>query len=232
MFAHISWANFTFNLKNKRLQALSLLIPPPSLGEKKCPEGRSWKDIAFSPWFAFNKGWKITGDVCLIPGAGRSPGAGHGNPFQYSCLENPMDIEAWWTIVHRVAKSQTLLKWLSTHAQRMIRHFPKGFPEGWKIQPFPQVFLDSISLMPWEKFPVHPPEIPILTIRLQLDCDFQLWGFCWRTVWSSQNCQRSHPRQSLQTYHWEKWHCQSLTVLFVQPRVLYGRRQDKAVNLH
>ena len=41
---------------------------------------------------------------------GRSPGGGHGNLLQYSCLENPMDRGAWWTIVHRVAKSWTQLK--------------------------------------------------------------------------------------------------------------------------
>ena len=46
-------------------------------------------------------------DAGLIPGSGRSPGGGHGNPFQYSCLENPMDREDWWAIVHRVAESQT-----------------------------------------------------------------------------------------------------------------------------
>ena len=40
----------------------------------------------------------------LIPGLGKSPGDGHGNPLQYSCLENPMDKEAWWAIVQRVAK--------------------------------------------------------------------------------------------------------------------------------
>ena len=38
-----------------------------------------------------------------IPGLGRSPGGGHGNPFQYSCLENPMDTGDWWTTVHGVA---------------------------------------------------------------------------------------------------------------------------------
>ena len=55
-------------------------------------------------------------DVGLIPVSGRSLGGGHGNPFQYSCLENPMDRGAWWAAVHRVAKSQTWLKWLSIHA--------------------------------------------------------------------------------------------------------------------
>ena len=44
------------------------------------------------------------GDVGSIPGWGRSPGGGHGNPLQYSCMENPMDRGAWWATVHRVAK--------------------------------------------------------------------------------------------------------------------------------
>ena len=49
------------------------------------------------------------GDLGSIPGLGRSPGEGNGNPLQYSCLENPMDIGAWWATVHRVTKSWTLL---------------------------------------------------------------------------------------------------------------------------
>ena len=51
-----------------------------------------------------------------IPGSGRSPGGGHGSPLQCSCLENSMDRGAWWTTVHRVAKSWTQLKWLTLHA--------------------------------------------------------------------------------------------------------------------
>ena len=46
-------------------------------------------------------------DPGSIPGSGRSPGEGNGNPLQYSCLENPMDGGAWWTTVHGVAKSRT-----------------------------------------------------------------------------------------------------------------------------
>ena len=49
-------------------------------------------------------------DPSLIPGLGRSPGGGHGNSLQDSCLENPMDRGAWQTTVHRAAKSQTQLK--------------------------------------------------------------------------------------------------------------------------
>ena len=46
-------------------------------------------------------------DAGLIPVLGRSPGGGHDNPLQYSCLENPMEREAWWAMGHRVAKSRT-----------------------------------------------------------------------------------------------------------------------------
>ena len=49
-------------------------------------------------------------DVGSIPGLGRSHGRGHGNPLQYSCLQNPMDRGAWWATVRRVAKSYTHLK--------------------------------------------------------------------------------------------------------------------------
>ena len=46
-------------------------------------------------------------DAGLIPGPGRSPEEENGNPFQYSCLENPMNRIAWWATVHGVTKSQT-----------------------------------------------------------------------------------------------------------------------------
>ena len=48
-------------------------------------------------------------ETCLIPGSGRSPREGNGNPLQYSCLENSLDRGAWWATVHRVAKSWTRL---------------------------------------------------------------------------------------------------------------------------
>ena len=49
-------------------------------------------------------------DPGLIPGLGRLPGGDHGNPLEYSCLENPMDRGTWWVMVHRVATSWTRLK--------------------------------------------------------------------------------------------------------------------------
>ena len=50
-----------------------------------------------------------TRNLGSIPGLGRSPGEGHSNPLQYSCLGNPMYRGAWWATVHTIAKSQTRL---------------------------------------------------------------------------------------------------------------------------
>ena len=55
-----------------------------------------------------------TWDSGSIPGLGRSPGGGHGNPLQYYCLENPRDRGHWRATVHRISKSETWLEWLST----------------------------------------------------------------------------------------------------------------------
>ena len=65
-------------------------------------------------------------DVGSIPGSGRSPGRGHGNPFLYSCLEKPMDRGAWWAIAHKITRSWTQLKLLSTHHTHahVKAHFP------------------------------------------------------------------------------------------------------------
>ena len=60
-----------------------------------------------------------------ILGLGRSSGEGHGNPFQYSCLDNSMDRGAWCATVHRVAKSRIQLKRLSahTHTSRVVQKY-------------------------------------------------------------------------------------------------------------
>ena len=60
-------------------------------------------------------------DMGSIPGTGRSPGGGHGNPLQYSSLENPMDRGAWWATVQRVTKSQTWWKLQYTHTQYLLK---------------------------------------------------------------------------------------------------------------
>ena len=66
---------------------------PPTLGVPGGPDGKA---------SASN-----VGDLNSTPGLVRSPGEGNGNPLQYSCLENPMDREAWWATDHGVSKSQT-----------------------------------------------------------------------------------------------------------------------------
>ena len=75
-----------------------------------------------------------TGVAGLFPESGRSPGGGHGNPLQYSCLENPVHRGAWRATVHRDPKSQTWLKWLSTHTHstRQPQEWrPPGFLLSW-----------------------------------------------------------------------------------------------------
>ena len=74
---------------------------------KQCPDSFSWTATA--------KAGDMM-DVGSIPGSGRYPGEGHGNPLQHSCLENPMDRGAWQAIVHSVIQNRTWLKRLSTHA--------------------------------------------------------------------------------------------------------------------
>ena len=86
-------------------------------------------------------------DVGLIPGLGRYPGGGNGNPLQYSCQENPMDGGAWWTAVHGVAKSRTRLsdftftfhfhtleKEMATHSSVLAWRIPgTGEPVGCRL---------------------------------------------------------------------------------------------------
>ena len=87
-------------------------------------------------------------DLGSIPGLGRSPGEGNGNPLQYSCLENPMDGGAWWAAVHGVTESWTQLsdftftfhfhaleKEMATHSSVLAWRIPRmgepgGLPSG------------------------------------------------------------------------------------------------------
>ena len=66
-------------------------------------------------WLSGKESACNAGDAGSNPGLGRSPGGGHGNPFQHSCLKNSMDRGAWRATAHGVTKSQTLLKRLSMH---------------------------------------------------------------------------------------------------------------------
>ena len=75
------------------------------------------------------------GDLGSIPGSGRSPGEGNGNPLQYSYLENSVDRGAWWATLHGVAKSQTQLSDLTLYAcpippplQSLVINLYSAFP--------------------------------------------------------------------------------------------------------
>ena len=87
------------------------------------------------------------GDLGSIPGSGRFPGEGNGNPLQYSCLENPMDGGAWWATVHGVAKSQTRL---SDFIHSLHSHLTESFP-----------FADPFYLALISTLPSQPQPLPI-----------------------------------------------------------------------
>ena len=110
-----------------RTQALDVTTPPET--SLKNPPARAG-DI------------KETG---LIPGSGRSPGGGNGNPLQYSRLENPLHKGAWWATVRRVAKSQTQLKQLHTHTHTHTHTHPQPEVCGpLRIHRYGQVFPDNL----------------------------------------------------------------------------------------
>ena len=75
--------------------------------EKNFPGGKVVKNPPANAGYA--------GDRGSIPGQGRSPGGGHGNPLQYSWLQNSMDRGAWWATVHGVAKESDMTEQLSGH---------------------------------------------------------------------------------------------------------------------
>ena len=73
-----------------------------------------------------------TRDTGFIPASGRSPGGGHSNPFQYSCLENPMDRRAWWATVYRINKeSNTIEATEHTRKDREKRIFTHCCERKW-----------------------------------------------------------------------------------------------------
>ena len=76
--------------------------------------------LGFPCGSAGNKSACNVGDLGSIPGSGRSPGGGHGNPLPYSCLENPKDRRVWWATVHRFAKSWTQLNQDLLHYRQFL----------------------------------------------------------------------------------------------------------------
>ena len=83
--------------------------------------GQGFPGVSLSKESICNTG--DAGDLGSVPGLWRFPGGGHGNQLLYSSLEGPIDRGAWWAIVHRVAKSQTRLKRLSTEKNKWECHY-------------------------------------------------------------------------------------------------------------
>ena len=102
-------------------------------------------------------------DTGLIPQRGRSRRGGQGNPLQYSCLEIPMDSGAWWAIVHRVTKSRTRLKRLSTQAhtegqEPLLLKRDKICLDHPKLYPFPLMCSVTQSCPTlWDPVDCSPP---------------------------------------------------------------------------
>ena len=95
------------------MQGEKLTMKSPPQGDRHSPFTSYNRSCSIARGFPGGSEVKASacnaGDLGSIPGSGRSPGEGNGNPLQYSCLGNPMDREAWWPTVHGVAKSWTLL---------------------------------------------------------------------------------------------------------------------------
>ena len=117
-------------------------------------------------------------DLGLIPGSGRSPGGGHGNPLQYSCLENLMDREAWQATAYRVAKSD-MNKATHTHTHIHTRARARG--GLWGAQHLPagagsRLSHREVEVQGWNPAlwcpSLSPPPSPVATISaLALGCD-------------------------------------------------------------
>ena len=109
-------------------------FPGGTSGKEPACQCRRHKRHGFDPW------------------VGRSPGGGHGNPLQYSCLENPMHRGAWRATVYSVPQSWTWLKWLSTHAHMALRLGVQGFFSDITLCPnhsyfsFVKVLLSAINI--------------------------------------------------------------------------------------
>ena len=105
MVAHANWYTLQFKFLMKLLYNIYLLIAVssvfPSFQVFTVPQDISW---GFPGGSVGKETACNAGDPSWIPGSGRSPGEGNGNPLQYSCLENPRDRGAWWAIVPGVTR--------------------------------------------------------------------------------------------------------------------------------
>ena len=120
-------SDFTFTLWRRKQQPTPVFLPGESQGRGSlvggCLWGRTESDMTEATQHQQQQQHRVSQvilvvmnplanardvtDACSVPGSGGSPGGGHSNALQYSCLENPMDRRTWWAMVHRVTESQT-----------------------------------------------------------------------------------------------------------------------------
>ena len=124
-------------------------------------------------------------DTGSIPGLGRSSGEGNGNPPQYSCLEDPVDRGAWWATVHRIAKSWTQLRQLSTHTPipTLTHAFIPTLTHTYQyVSPLPQ---PAMALTP-QSFS-SPCKTPVTQKTDLLYCPTVPWGYVFCFVFQSSS---------------------------------------------
>ena len=104
-----------------------------------------------------------TRDAGSIPGSGKSPGVGNGNPFQYSCLENTMDRGAWWATVHGVEKMG--YDWATEHHHHLKYRYA---PSGLCLKVFKIIFYKVCHSLLVEKF--WPSSWSLVSLNPVLPC--------------------------------------------------------------
>ena len=125
-----------------------------------------------------------------IPGSGRSPGGGNGNPLQYSCLENPRDRGAWWAIVQGVTKSWTLLStWPLLRLKSSLEHLTRLRTQGYVCcccsvaKSHPTLCHSMDCSTPGSSVFYYLPEFAQIHVHWVHSCPLSQW--CYLTVSSS-----------------------------------------------
>ena len=134
-FSNVSWVSFYAGRWQNASPFLRRNIWPWSILRERLGLRRGWAGAGLPWWLPGKESACRAGiaDVGFSPGSGRSPGDGHGNPLQYSCLENPMDRGAWRATVHRVANTiKTTLHarmhlWAPIQGRKLQCHPAGGF---------------------------------------------------------------------------------------------------------
>ena len=116
------------------------------------------------------------GNLCSIPGSGRSPGGRHGNPLQYSCLENAMDRGAWWATVHEVTNRHD---WVTKQQQQtLINQYLDerwGFPSDSVVKNSFANGGDKGSILGWGRSPGEENSNPLQYSFLGNPMDSRDW---------------------------------------------------------